>query len=65
MTRFEAGGGPSAAHSFLCSVADEYDGVLASTRPGDPGVDELRRLLRAAEPDGGTERCWNWRGATL
>ena len=28
-------------------------------------VAELRRVLRSAEPDGGKERCWNWRDAAL
>ena len=25
----------------------------------------MRRLLRSAEADGSTERCWNWRAQTL
>lgn len=68
MTRFSpttGSAGAATARSFLISVADEYETLLASTRAADPGVDELRRLLRAAEPEGGTERCWNWRGERL
>ena len=26
---------------------------------------ELGRLLRSAEPEGSTERCWNWRAERL
>lgn len=59
------GGGGTAAHRFLCAVADEYEQMLAATRADAPGVAELRRMLRASEPDLGEERCWNWRGATL
>eukprot|EP00325_Prymnesiales_sp_UTEX-LB-985_P013129 CAMPEP_0174750902 /NCGR_PEP_ID=MMETSP1094-20130205/98728_1 /TAXON_ID=156173 /ORGANISM="Chrysochromulina brevifilum, Strain UTEX LB 985" /LENGTH=172 /DNA_ID=CAMNT_0015956309 /DNA_START=98 /DNA_END=616 /DNA_ORIENTATION=- len=46
-------------------MADEYEARLAASRAASPGVDELRRLLRAAEPQGSSERCWNWRGRTL
>ena len=53
------------ARGFLCEVADEYEATLGATRAGEPGVEELRRVLRSAEPDGGKERCWNWRDAAL
>ena len=53
------------ARGFLCEVADEYEATLGATRAGAPGVEELRRVLRSAEPDGGKERCWNWRDAAL
>ena len=61
-------GGPEtdgAARAFLVDVADKYDVEVLAPRADEPGVGEMRRLLRAAEPDASMERCWNWRGARL
>ena len=51
------------ASEFLDKVVQEY---LNRTE----GTDEraklvMRRLLRSAEPDNSTERCWNWRSKDL
>ena len=55
----------AASRAFLINVADGYDAMLAATCSDRPGLDELRRLLRAAEPEGSAERCWNWRSERL
>ena len=54
----------SAARAFLIRIANEYISLLGARAP-DPGVGELLRLLRADEPEGGRERCWNWRSPRL
>jgi ADP-ribosylglycohydrolase len=54
-----------ASRAFLIGVADEYEGMLARTRADEPGVEEMCRLLRATEPEGSKERCWNWRSERL
>jgi len=50
------------ARDFLDSVVEEF---VALGSPGAEGCDEVSRLLRAAEPEGGTEECWNWRSGKL
>ena len=34
-------------------------------RQGEPGTDEIRRLILSAEPADSTERNWNWRAESL
>jgi ADP-ribosylglycohydrolase len=63
MRDFRHDGSEGAARRFLVHVADAYEHEL-SCRAEEPGVESLRRLLRADEPDG-PELCWNWRGPTL
>lgn len=56
------------ARAFLERVADEYVTTeLCGGREvgGRPGTVELARMLRSSEADGGFERCWNWRAASL
>jgi len=54
----------TSARAFVCAVADEYAQALEE-RAGERGVAEVCRLLRSNEPDGGTERNWNWRADSL
>lgn len=56
---------PAGARAWLDAVCADYlaqmDRGGAATAPRA----ELRRLLRAEESEGSTERCWNWRGERL
>ena len=60
---FDAAGSTTAC-AFVCAVADEYARALEE-RAGERGVAEVQRLLRSEEPDGSTERNWNWRADSL
>ena len=64
ITRFHPGA-RGAARAFIVEVADDYEAALGRTSAAAPGVGEVRRLLRATEPEGSPERCWNWRGERL
>lgn len=66
---------PSYAQVFLEEVVGEYCDILEKTISEGQGAAEsatevraaqaLLRLLRSSEPDGSTERCWNWRASSL
>jgi len=49
---------------LIDSVVQDYLGGLAH-RANEPGVAELSRLLRSAEPESSLERNWNWRSKRL
>ena len=48
------------ARAWLEAEAAEYSATVLGDRTG-AGVDEVRRLLASAEPEGSLERSWNWR----
>jgi ADP-ribosylglycohydrolase len=61
-----AAAGSGRVREFLEKVAAEYLGTVLAARPADaPGVSEVQRLLRSAEPDDSRERNWNWRNDSL
>ena len=47
-------------------ISAEYIALLeAGPRPIAPAKDAILRLLRSAEADSSTERCWNWKAPRL
>lgn len=68
------GGVMTESLTFLTDIAEEYEERLeetdratqASANPASShAVHSLRRLLRASEPEGSPDQCWNWRGPQL
>ena len=58
-------GEPAGARAWLDAVCAEYLALMDRGGAGAAPRAELRRLLRAEEAEGSTERCWNWRGERL
>eukprot|EP01036_Dinobryon_divergens_P029736 gene29736-38877_t len=56
----------TSSSAFLDTVSAEYEALLqAGPRPITPARDAILRLLRSAESDSSTERCWNWKARRL
>jgi len=56
------------AKAFLDDVAAEYLALLEGKEEelgSSPARVQMMRLIRSNEPDGGTERCWNWKSSSL
>jgi len=74
-SRAEADGGVVCESlGFLSDIAEEYEERLGQREASidvlaDPStrcaIHSLRRLLRASEPEGSQDQCWNWRAPHL
>jgi ADP-ribosylglycohydrolase len=64
----ELGAGDSkaaGARQWLDEVMSEYYRDVLQPREGEPGTDEIRRLVLGVESADSKERNWNWRSVSL